>query len=131
MDYTIKDVMKKLNMTVHTVRHYCDMGLVPNLRLNKHGNRIFDEQSINWLQAASFLRASGMTISQVKHYFDLCLEKNSTIEERYQILLALKVKAEEELKSAKMRMECITEKVNHCQNIIAGKCEDDCNPLNW
>ena len=76
MDYKIKDVMNKLNLTVHTVRHYCDMGLVPNIRYDKHGNRIFDEQSINWVKAASFLRASGMSISEVKHYFDLCQQGN-------------------------------------------------------
>ncbi len=131
MDYKIKDVMKKLNLTVHTVRHYCDMGLVPNLRYDKHGNRIFDEQSINWLKAASFLRSSGMAISEIKHYFDLCQQGNSTIDERYEIMFNLKLKTYEELKAMQVRMDCINEKVNHYQDIIAGKCEDDCNPLNW
>lgn len=123
--------MKKLDLTVHTIRHYCDMGLVPNLRHDINGNRIFDEESMNWLQVASFLRASGMTISDIKHYFELCLEGNTTIEERYEIFLTLKTKAEEELKFAQLRLDCISDKVNHCQDIIAGKCEDDCNPLNW
>ncbi len=131
MNYTIKDAIKKLGLTVHTIRHYCDMGLVPNLRHDTHGNRIFDDQSMNWLQAASFLRSSGMSIPDIKHYFDLCLEGNATIEERYQILHMLKVKTEEEVKFAQIRVDCITEKVNHCQDIIDGKCEDDCNPLNW
>ena len=67
MDYTIKDVCKKLNLTVHTVRHYCDSGLVPNLRHDKNGNRIFDEESINWLQGAKFLRASGLS-DKIAHF---------------------------------------------------------------
>ena len=107
MDYTIKDVRKKLGLTVHTVRHYCDMGLVPNLRHDTHGNRIFDEQSMNWLQAASFLRASGMSIPDIKHYFDLCLGGNTTIEERYKILHTLKEKTEEELKFAQDRKSVV------------------------
>ena len=131
MDYKIKDVMKKLNLTVYTVRHYCDMGLVPNLRYDIHGNRIFDEQSINWLKAASFLRASGMSIPEIKHYFDLCHKGNSTIDERYQIMIKLKLKTYEEFKAMQVRMDCINEKVNHYQDIISGKCKDDCNPLNW
>lgn len=131
MDYKIKDVIKKLNLTVHTVRHYCDEGLVPNLRHDKHGNRIFDEESINWLKAACFLRASDMPIAEIKHYFNLCIKGQSTIEERYNILLALKSKSEEQFKLAQMRMNCITEKVNHYQDIIHGKSDDDCNPLNW
>lgn len=131
MDQTIKYVCKELQLTVHTVRYYCDMGLVPNLRHDPHGNRIFDEQSVNWLKAASFLRASGLSISEIRHYFHLCIEGNSTIMERYQILSDLKAKTETELASVKIQMDCITEKVNHCQDIIAGTCEDDCNPLNW
>lgn len=51
MDYTIKDMCKKLNLTVHTVRHYCDMGLVPNLRHDKNGNRIFNEGSVELVNA--------------------------------------------------------------------------------
>ena len=76
-------------------------------------------------------RASGMSIPDIKHYFDLCLGGNTTIEERYKILHTLKEKTEEELKFAQIRMDCITEKVNHSQDIIDGKREDDCNPLNW
>lgn len=131
MEYTIKKVCEKLNLTVHTVRHYCDMGLVPNLIRNKQGNRIFDKQSINWLQATVFLRESGLSIPEVQHYFDLCLKGNSTIKERYQILLDLQKKTEEESKSIQVRLECITQKVEHCQNIMKGDCPDDCNPLNW
>lgn len=131
MDYTIKKVCDELNLTVHTVRHYCDMGLVPNLRHDSRGNRIFDEQSINWLQAASFLRTSGLSIPEIKLYFDLCLEGNITINERYKILSNLKNKAENEYNMAKLRMECITKKLAYFQDILDGKYKDDCNPLNW
>lgn len=131
MEHTIKYVCKRLNLTVHTVRHYCDMNLVPNLKRDEYGNRLFDDESINWLQAAVFLRESGLSISEIKHYFDLCLQGYSTINERYQILRNLKSKTEEESKNVKYRLECISQKVKHCEEIISGKCEDDCNPLNW
>lgn len=49
---------KQSDLTIHTVRHYCDMGLVPNLMHDKNGSRIFDEESLHWLQGAKFLRAS-------------------------------------------------------------------------
>ncbi len=131
MDYMIKDVMKQLDMTVHTVRHYCDSGLVPNLRYDKNGNRIFDEESINWLTCARFLRESGMSIAQIKHYFELCQDGETTFDERLQILKELEAKTIRELEQAKKRYACIEEKIKHCEDIRAGKCEDDCNPLNW
>lgn len=131
MEYKIKDVMEQLGMTVHTVRHYCDNGLVPNLKYDKNGNRIFDEESINWLTCARFLRSSGMSVSEIRHYFELCLKGESTFDERLEILRQLEQKTAEELEKTKNRYACIQEKIKHCEDIKAGKCEDDCNPLNW
>lgn len=45
--YTMKEVVKLLDMTEHTVRYYTDKGLVPNVQRNKNNTRIFDDQSIN------------------------------------------------------------------------------------
>jgi Predicted transcriptional regulators len=47
--YTVKEIAKLLDMTEHTVRYYTDMGLVPSLKRDKNGNRLFDEESKNWL----------------------------------------------------------------------------------
>lgn len=131
MDYTMKNVCENLNLTVHTVRHYCDMGLVPNLRHDKNGNRIFDEESINWLQAAKFLRSSGLSIPEIRHYFSLCQSGKSTLNERMNILIQLKSESEKELAELKQRIDCLSDKIAHCRNIMDTDGEDDCNPLNW
>ncbi len=131
MDYTIKDTCNKLHLTVHTVRHYCDMGLVPNLRHDKNGNRIFDEESLNWLQGAKFLRASGLSIPEIRHYFALCQEGTATLKERQAILVKLKEKSQKELEDMQMRVDCLSDKIAHYQNAIDSDGTDDCNPLNW
>ena len=129
--YTIKDVTEKLGMTAHTIRHYTDKGLVPSLTHDIHGNRLFDTAALNRLTAVRFLRESGMTIPEIKHYFDLCLEGDSTIQKRYEILADLEKKVNAELEHTKMRAHCITEKVRHYEDILSGKIPDDCNPVNW
>ena len=131
MNYTIKHVCTELGLTVHAVRYYCDRGLVPNLRHDAHGNRLFDEESINWLRAVGFLRASGMSIAQIKHYFELCQQGAATLQERQTILAELKQKAEAELAAAQIRVHCLDEKVLSLQESIEGKHPDDCNPMNW
>lgn len=118
-------------MTAHAVCYYCDRGLVPNLRHDAHGNRLFDEESINWLRAVGFLRASGMSIAQIKHYFELCQQGAATLQERQTILAELKQKAEAELAAAQIRVHCLDEKVQSLQESIEGKHPDDCNPMNW
>lgn len=131
MDYTIKHVCTELNMTVHAVRYYCDMGLVPNLRYDKNSNRLFDAESINWLRAVGFLRGSGMSIAQIKHYFALCLQGSATLEERKDILVQLQQQSEAELAAAQERVLCLGEKITSLQEAIEGKHPDDCNPMNW
>lgn len=129
--YTIKQVCEQLNMTPHTVRHYTDMGIIPSLQRDKNGNRLFDEESVNWLLATKFLRESGMSIQEIRHYFDLCLEGDQTFDERYEILTQLHRKLLAEQKNVQSRLECVADKLNHCKEIKKGKCRDDCNPLNW
>jgi len=131
MDYTIKHVCTELGMTVHAVRYYCDMGLVPGLRHDKNGNRLFDETSLNWLRAVGFLRSGGMSIAQIKHYFALCQQGGSTLQERKAILEQVRDAAQKELEETARRIHCLNEKIDVCQNAIEGRCEDDCNPLNW
>ena len=131
MNYTIKDMCKNLDLTVHTVRHYCDMGLVPNLRHDKHGNRIFDDESMNWLKAAKFLRASGLSIPEIREYFELCQQGQSSIEKRQEILIQLREKSQRKLEELQIHIECLSDKIKQCQDVIDGKGEDDCNPLNW
>lgn len=131
MDYTIKDMCKKLDLTVHTVRHYCDMGLVPNLRHDKNGNRIFNEESVNWLQAAKFLRASGLSIPEIRHYFTLCQSGVSSIQERQDILIHLRTKLQKDLDNIQTQIFCLSDKIDRCQDVIDSNAEDDCNPLNW
>ena len=131
MDHTIKHVCQELNLTVHAVRYYCDMGLVPNLRHDRNGNRVFDEASINWLRAVTFLRSGGMSIAQIRHYFELCQQGRSSLQERKGILEQARDAAQQELEEAARRLQCLNQKIEVCQRAIDGEVEDDCNPGNW
>ena len=131
MNFTIKKACEELGLTVHTIRHYCDNGLVPNLQYDTNGNRLFDRESLNWLKAATFLRASGLSIPEIRHYFELCLKGKETITERMKMMEKLKDQSVKELELAQYRVDCITEKLKVFQGVIEGTCEDDCNPLNW
>ncbi len=131
MEYTIKYVCDTLHLTIHTVRHYCDKGLVPNLKYDQHGHRLFDEESLHWLQATLFLKESGLSLNEIKHFFDLCLKGEATLEERKDILIQLKEKALDDLIKAKERVTCLEDKIQGCQEALQGLHEDECNPLNW
>lgn len=131
MEHTIKYVCGQLGLSVHTVRHYCDMGLVPSLRHDGSGNRLFDEEAVNWLRAAAFLRASGMSIPEMRDYFALCQEGISTLRRRQEILMTLRDRARREREEAQRREACLERRIAMCQDALEGRSTDDCNPLNW
>ena len=98
---------------------------------SKHGNRVFDDESLNWLICIRFLRESGMSLSDIKHYFELCLAGSKTLPERYEILEALLEQSERELEMIQKRTKCIQSKVIQCKRALSGEIPDDCNPINW
>ncbi|MGG7178356.1 MerR family transcriptional regulator [Clostridium paraputrificum] len=129
--YTVKEIAKCLNMTEHTVRYYTDMGLVPTLKRNKNGNRLFDENSKNWLIGIKNLRGSGMSIQAIKDYVDLCLEGESTLEKRYEIILEQKKKVEEQLREINERYKYIEYKEKWYLDIMNNRIPDNSNPGTW
>jgi DNA-binding transcriptional MerR regulator len=129
--YTVKGVAKLLDMTEHTVRFYTDKGLVPNLKRDKNNNRLFDEDSIKWLVGAKNLKKCGMSMEEIKDYVDLCLEGDSTIPERYKIILKQKEAALTELAEAKERAAFMEKKAQHYLDILNQKIPDNTNPAKW
>jgi DNA-binding transcriptional MerR regulator len=129
--YTVKEVAKLLDMTEHTVRYYTDMGLVPTLKRDKNENRLFDEGSVNWLIGIKNLRGSGMSIQSVKDYVNLCLQGESTLKTRYEIILEQKNQLEEQLREMNERYQYIEQKAKWYENIINDVIPDTSNPGTW
>jgi DNA-binding transcriptional MerR regulator len=129
--YTVKEVSELLKLTEHTVRYYTDKGLVPSLKRDKNNNRLFDEESVNWLIGIKYLKQCGMSVEDIKTYIDLCLKGDSTIQERYDIILKHKAVAISQLEEAKQRVKYMEEKANHYLDIINGLIPDNTNPGKW
>jgi DNA-binding transcriptional MerR regulator len=129
--YTVKEISKLLNMSEHTVRYYTDMGLVPSLKRDKNGNRLFDEEYNNWLIGIKNLRGSGMSIKAVKDYVNLCLQGESTIEIRYDIILEQKKQLEKQLKEMNERYHYIEQKTKLYEDIMSHRIPDNSNPGTW
>jgi DNA-binding transcriptional MerR regulator len=129
--YSVKEVAKLLDLTEHTVRYYTDKGLVPNIKRDNNYKRVFNEESINWLTGVKYLKQCGMSLEAIKSFVDLCLEGDSTIQERYKIILEQKATAMAQLEEAKQRAEYMEEKTNHYLEIINRVIPDDTNPGKW
>ncbi|MNZ54325.1 HTH-type transcriptional regulator AdhR [compost metagenome] len=129
--HTVKEAAAILGLTEHTIRYYTDQGLVPSLQRDKNNNRLFDEESMNWLNGVKYLKECGMSIEAIKEYIDLCMEGDSSIDKRYEIILAQKAVAEAQLEQAKQRFKYMQEKADHYTDIVKRRIPDDMNPRKW
>lgn len=130
MKYTMKQVAEMLDISEHTIRYYTDLNLFPCKRDN--GNRrVFDVEAINWLIGIKNLRVCGMSVESIKQYCDLCMVGDSTIEERYQIILEQKKAALIKLEEAQKAVEYMEQKAEHYKEILKKQVPDDTNPTTW
>lgn len=127
MNYTVKQISKILDMTEHTIRYYTDKKLLPCQR-DQNNRRVFDDESISWLEGIKCLKGCGMAIEDIKKYSDLCLEGDTTIYDRYQIILKQQAIAAEKLRDAQTVFEYISKKAKHYEDIVYRDTPDDTNP---
>ena len=72
--YSMKEVCKETNMPYETLKFYCNVGLVPNVKRNRNNYRVFDDKDIAWIKSLSCLKKCGMSIAEMKEYVELCLQ---------------------------------------------------------
>lgn len=132
MTYTLKQFAEMFHVTEHTVRYYTDINILPCER-DKGNRRIFNEESVNWMQGISCLKGCGASIDDIKEYCRLCKlpESRENLEARYQIILRQREQAYKRIDEAKATASYMDDKVQHYEKILSGIIPDDSNPENW
>lgn len=132
MTYTLKQFAEMFHTTEHTIRYYTDINLLPCQR-DQGNRRIFNEESVNWMQGIACLKGCGASIADMKEYCDLCRlpESRETLYARYQIILRQREQAYQRIEEAKATAAYMDEKVQHYEQILSGLIPDDSNPEHW
>lgn len=132
MYYTIKQMAEMFDVTEHTLRYYTDQELLPCER-DDSNRRVFNDESINWMQGIKCLKGCGASIEDIKEYCRLCLleESEENMKARYKIILKQREEAYKRVEEAKATAKYMDEKVAHYEAVLAGIVPDDTNPKNW
>lgn len=128
--YTIKEVAKKMDISEHTLRFWAKSGFFPFIKRNKNNIRLFSDNDLDWVRIVKCLRAVGTENKAIKRYIDLCIKGDSTIPERYEIIQATKLKAEQQMLELQQQMDLLNYKEKYYQNLIKNNLEDGWNPMN-
>ena len=128
----MKQFAEMFHTTEHTIRYYTDINLLPCQR-DQGNRRIFNEESVNWMQGIACLKGCGASIADMKEYCDLCRlpESRETLYARYQIILRQRERAYQRIEEVKATAAYMDEKVQHYEQILSGLLPDDSNPEHW
>lgn len=119
--YTMMQVCRELDMTYQTLKFYCNEGLVPNVKRDPNNRRIFDEQDVKWIRDLTCLKRCGMSIQEMKKYLALCLEGQSTILLRKEMLAQKRAALLSEIEKLKASVAYIDWKQNFYDDVLSGK----------
>lgn len=86
MIYTVGEVAKKIGVAPSTLRYYDKEGLLPFVERSGGGMRMFKENDLDWLSIIECLKKTGMPIKEIKKFVDWCIEGDSTIEKRLELI---------------------------------------------
>lgn len=86
MFYTVGETAKMLNVAPSTLRYYDKEGLLPFVERSGGGIRMFKDEDFSWLRIIECLKQTGMPIKEIKKFIDWCVEGDSTIEQRLELI---------------------------------------------
>lgn len=127
--YTIKEVAAKVDESEHTIRFYCKKGLFPFLTRDKNNIRKFSEEDLEGVRIVLCLRDTGMPLSEIHHYMELCAQGKSTLAERLEIIRRQKENAYQQMTEFQKKIDHLEWKEQHYMNLMETGAEDDCNPI--
>ena len=125
MEYLIKEVSDKLNISVYTLRYYDQEGLTPFVKKDNKGIRRYTEEDIEWIKMLISLREIDMPISNIRKYINLYVKGDETIEERRKLMRQYGQYVKRKVQDTIDNLEKVTKKLCEYDAAVADIISDD------
>jgi len=81
-----KDVAKMFDISVSTIRYYEKIGIIPPIKRDKNGYRIYTTSTLNWIYLMKSLRNAGLSIESLLEFSRLSQEHGEERKKQKQVL---------------------------------------------
>ncbi|MGO1316141.1 MAG: MerR family transcriptional regulator [Cellulomonadaceae bacterium] len=110
---SISEAARRTGLSVHTLRYYERDGLLlGTIARSSSGHRRFAEADIDWIVLVARLRATGMSISEVRAYAALVRRGEGTEAERLELLRAHRRRVLDRLTEVRGHLAAIDHKIS-------------------
>ena len=115
---SIRSVAARTGLTVHTLRYYDQVGLLPDVNRSEAGHRRFTDANVEWIRFVQKLRATGMPIAQIQRYAAFARDGDVTGGERRKLLDAHRVAIENQIHQLGDALDLITAKLAYYDSLL-------------
>jgi DNA-binding transcriptional MerR regulator len=117
--YSVSEVSARTGFSVDTLRYYERLGLIEPVERTAGGRRRYRDEDVGWLDFVSCLRDTGMPISRMREFAELCRDGEHTIGERVELLTEHGRQVEAEIEVLRAKLAAIRNKVEYYQGVLA------------
>ncbi|MBU8589260.1 MerR family transcriptional regulator [Priestia megaterium] len=117
MKFRIKEAAAKVGLPTHTIRYYEQEGLLPLVKRDGNGDRIFDEKDLEWLELILCSRKTDIALSELRKVVELTQEGEYTFSLRKRIYEKHKEKIMEKQRELDKAFREIENKIKYYDNL--------------
>jgi DNA-binding transcriptional MerR regulator len=110
---SIREVAARTGLSTHTLRYYERVGLLTHVERGANGHRCYSDADLGWIDLLKRLRATGMSIADMKRYADFQREGDETFERRIALLEAHRVRVLRQLDVLQTNLGVIEYKIDY------------------
>ncbi|MDQ0171318.1 MerR family transcriptional regulator [Paenibacillus tundrae] len=94
MTYSIQQISKMVNLSTHTIRYYEKINLIPEVKRNPSGYRIYENEDIERLKLITCLKNVGMSLENIRPFLSI---KDNELLSDYPDLMDMALKHKEDM----------------------------------
>lgn len=114
--YSVTEAARILGLSAHTLRYYDSLNLFPFLQRDQHDKRFFSDADLQWAKLIECLRNANMSIKDVQHYVELCLQGDKTLDQRLNIISQQEQKLLDTVETLKKQIALLRFKKEYYEN---------------
>jgi DNA-binding transcriptional MerR regulator len=110
--FRIGELAARTGRSVHAIRWYESLGLMPGVVRDGGGRRVYEEGHVGWLELMDRLRRTGMSIAQMRQYTALVRQGRATLKQRQEMLRAHRARVEATIADWTQALQLLDDKID-------------------
>ncbi len=111
MNYTIGQAAEMNQLSISQLRYYDKQGLLPFLKRNEKGDRVFDEGSLKFLEMILCLKNTGMPLREIKQFVEWNMNGEDTLPQRLDMMKKQEAIVLKQIQETEKHLKKIREKI--------------------